>query len=230
MEPFGTFCDHLDVRVSDVPAARRFYDPFCASLGLTQIDAGAKWVVYESPNPSAPFLAITAEGEIVPCSTRFALRAASREEVDRVARVARDAGATRLESPQLCPEYAEAYYAAFFDDPDGNRYEICHRAAAARVARIWRGRVRPEKLDEYRRYLAETGLSDYSRTNGNRGAYLLTAQREGYGDAMALSFWESRDAIARFAGEPIDHARYYPQAEEYLLEFPENVEHFDLTY
>jgi catechol 2,3-dioxygenase-like lactoylglutathione lyase family enzyme/heme-degrading monooxygenase HmoA len=228
--PFGAFCDHLDVRVSDLLAARTFYDPFCASLGLTEVDAGSQWVVYESPNPAAPFLAITAEEEFGPCRTRAALRGASKEDVDRIARAARDAGATRFVPPQLCPEYSEGYYAAFFDDPDGNRYEICHRAAPARVARIWRGRVPPDKLDEYRQYVAETGLSDYTNTLGNRGAYILTAQREGYGDVTTLSFWESRDAIARFAGEPIERARYYPHDEQYLLEFPENVEHFDLTF
>ena len=93
-----------------------------------------------------------------------------------------------------------------------------------------RGRVPPDKLDEYRQYVAETGLSDYTNTLGNRGAYILTAQREGYGDVTTLSFWESRDANARFAGEPIDRARYYPHDEQYSLEFPENVEHFDLTF
>ncbi|MGB6517461.1 MAG: VOC family protein [Candidatus Cybelea sp.] len=226
----GAFFDHLDVRVSNLYAARAFYDPFCAALGLTRVDAGSQWIVYESPSPDAPFLALTADREVAPCKTRVALRAGSREEVERIARIAADAGATRFEAPHLCPEYAEGYYAAFFEDLDGNRYEICHRVTGATIARIWRGRVRSSNLDEYRQYEAETGLTDYANTAGNRGAYLLTAPRDGYVDVLTLSFWESREAVARFAGEPIERARYYPRDDEFLLEFPDFVEHFDLTF
>jgi heme-degrading monooxygenase HmoA len=42
-----------------------------------------------------------------------------------------------------------------------------------------------------------------------------------------LSLWESREAIARFAGDDIDLARYYPQDSRYLLRFAERVEHFE---
>jgi predicted lactoylglutathione lyase/heme-degrading monooxygenase HmoA len=222
--------DHLDVRVSDLRTARAFYDPFCAALGLTEVDESQQSAVYQSPNQDAPFLAITTERDSAPCRTRIALRAASRQEVERVARAAADAGATRFEAPHLCPQYSEGYYAAFFEDLDDNRYEICHRATGATIARIWRGRVRSSNLEEYRQYEAETGLTDYVNTKGNRGAYLLTAPRDGYVDILTLSFWESQEAIALFAGEPIDRARYYPRDKEFLLEFPERVEHFDLNF
>jgi hypothetical protein len=59
---------------------------------------------------------------------------------------------------------------------------------------------------------------------------LLTAGHETHGDVLTLSLWDSHDAIARFCGEPIDRARYYASDEEYLLDFPEHVEHFDTTF
>ena len=222
------FCDHLDVRVKDVAAARRFYEPFCAALGLTRVEAGPIWTSFESSDPSAPFLAIAADPNFSPSRTRIALRADSRADVDRIARVARIAGATNFEEPHHCPEYAEGYYAAFFDDPDGNRLEICYRPKRPMIARVWRGRVRREKLDEYREYIASSGLADYVNTEGNRGAFMLTAPGDTHGHVLTLSFWDSREAIARFAGEPIDRARYYPRDEEFLLDFPEHVEHFDV--
>ena len=58
---------------------------------------------------------------------------------------------------------------------------------------------------------------------------MLTAPREDFGEVITLSFWDTREAIAAFAGEPIDRARYYPEDEAYLLDFPERVEHYDLT-
>ena len=32
---------------------------------------------------------------------------------------------TAIEGPGIHPEYGDDYYAVFFEDPDGNRYEIC---------------------------------------------------------------------------------------------------------
>lgn len=224
-----TLCDHLDVRVKDVHEARKFYDTFCAALGLTRIEVGAKWTSFESTESSGPFIAITSDPSFSPSPTRIAFRADSRDEVDRIARAAKTVGATRFEEPALCPEYAEGYYAAFFDDPDGNRYEICYRPMTSTIARLWRGRVRSGKLEEYRQYVASSGLADYVNTEGNRGAFILTAARAAHGDVLTLSFWSTREAIARFAGESIDRARYYPRDEEFLLEFPEQVEHFDVS-
>jgi hypothetical protein len=45
--------------------------------------------------------------------------------VDRLAGVAQEAGARNMSGPRACPEYNPTYYAAFFDDPCGNKLEIC---------------------------------------------------------------------------------------------------------
>lgn len=121
------FCDHLDVRVRDIVRARPFYDPVCAALGLSRIDAGGEWVVYESDDATGAFLAITADAEFTISHSRFAFRADSTDEVERIARISQASGAIDFEPPIACPEYAEGYYASFFSDPDGNRYEICFR-------------------------------------------------------------------------------------------------------
>lgn len=97
------------------------------------------------------------------------------------------------------------------------------------IARIWRGRVHNGLLEEYRTYIAQTGLRDYVATEGNRGAYMLTQQHATHGEVITISYWDSYDAIARFAGEPYDRARYYPEDRRFLLDFPEHVEHYDVT-
>lgn len=97
------------------------------------------------------------------------------------------------------------------------------------IARVWRGRVRNGLLDEYRAYIAQTGLRDYAATPGNRGAYMLTQQQATHGEVMTVSFWDSYESIARFAGLPYDRARYYPEDRRFLLDFPERVDHYDLT-
>jgi heme-degrading monooxygenase HmoA len=97
------------------------------------------------------------------------------------------------------------------------------------VARVWRGRVRPGLLEEYRRYVVEACLPDYRAIPGNLGAYVFTKESVDHGDVITLSFWDSYDAIAVFAGDDIDRARYYAEDPRFLLDFPERVEHFEVT-
>ena len=44
-----------------------------------------------------------------------------------VAEVLREAGGKALEGPEICVDYSPGYYAFFFEDPDGNKLEICCR-------------------------------------------------------------------------------------------------------
>jgi heme-degrading monooxygenase HmoA len=97
------------------------------------------------------------------------------------------------------------------------------------IARVWRGRVRPGLLDEYRQYVAHECLPDYRATPGNLGAYIFTKESGDHGDVITLSFWDSYESIRGFAGEGISLARYYPEDPRFLLDFPEHVEHFEIT-
>jgi heme-degrading monooxygenase HmoA len=45
---------------------------------------------------------------------------------------------------------------------------------------------------------------------------------------LLLSFWRSLEDIKKFAGADVERARYYPEDSDYLLEFEENVVHFEL--
>jgi catechol 2,3-dioxygenase-like lactoylglutathione lyase family enzyme len=121
------FCDHIDARVKDLTAARRFYDAFCSAIGLTNARVSGDWVLYGSEDWTGTFIGVTSDREFTPNRCRIAMRAKTRADVDRIARIVADAGAGEYEAPHLCPEYSEDYYASFFSDPDGNRWEICHR-------------------------------------------------------------------------------------------------------
>jgi len=96
------------------------------------------------------------------------------------------------------------------------------------IARIWRGRIRARDVDEYRAYIASTGLSDYAATQGNRGAHMLTRVDGDVAHVITLSFWDDLESIRAFAGEDVTRARYYPQDQRFLLGFPECVEHFEV--
>ena len=45
---------------------------------------------------------------------------------------------------------------------------------------------------------------------------------------LFVSFWESEEAIRRFAGDEIERARYYPEDASYLLELELDVAHYEV--
>lgn len=71
-----------------------------------------------------PSIGFDEEGKPIAGSTQLAFHVDSRADVDAVARAIVAAGACKVDGPALCPEYGDAYYAVFFEDADGNRYEV----------------------------------------------------------------------------------------------------------
>jgi heme-degrading monooxygenase HmoA len=100
------------------------------------------------------------------------------------------------------------------------------------IARQWRGWVATERADTYLGYLDATGLSEYKETPGNLGAYCLMRDLgDGRTEVVALSFWESMDAVKAFAGEDVDRAVYYPEDDDYLVgERETTVQHFRVPW
>lgn len=123
--------DHVDARVKSREKARALYDALLPAMGFTRISEDPQTICYYLPGEdrSAPFFGIDLDPEHRPNGTRIAFRAASRSEVDRLAAIARAAGATAMEGPEICEGYTPFYYAAFFEDAEGNKLEICYRQA-----------------------------------------------------------------------------------------------------
>jgi heme-degrading monooxygenase HmoA len=96
------------------------------------------------------------------------------------------------------------------------------------IARIWRGVIRAEHVEEYLAYIETTGGGEYKRTPGNRGAWVMSRTGDDRAEIIALSFWDSREAIEGFAGPDIEKSVLYPEDEKYLLE-PSTITHYEIT-
>ena len=118
--------DHVDLRVRSLAEARSFYETLLPALGFTR-DVGIEgWLQYEAEGPdgATEFVGVTESPQHVANECRIAFRAESIRDVERLAAIVVQAGARHVEGPL----YEEAsYYAVFFEDPSGNRLEICCR-------------------------------------------------------------------------------------------------------
>ena len=137
MEPI---IDHIEITVADMSVAVPFYDKMLPLLGFdlrcrsaAVIEAHDKHVVsYEHPRLG---FAVTSARTAVASEKvnrrkpgslhHLAFKAESRADVDRLHTELRAIGATIVAPPREYPEYTPAgYYALFFKDPEGIKYEI----------------------------------------------------------------------------------------------------------
>lgn len=118
--------DHIDLRVRSLSEARPFYEKLLPALGFTRDVGIEEWFQYEAvgADEATEFFGVTESPQHVANECRVAFWADSIGEVDRLAEIVVHAGARNVEGPL----YEEArYYAVFFEDPSGNRLEICYR-------------------------------------------------------------------------------------------------------
>jgi heme-degrading monooxygenase HmoA len=96
------------------------------------------------------------------------------------------------------------------------------------IARMWHGKTKTEKADEYERYLRAEGISKIKAIDGNKGVQLLRKSEGDTTEFMVISYWESIDAIKKFAGEDYQKAYQLPRDPEYLLKPESVVQHFEV--
>ncbi|HEY8297550.1 MAG TPA: VOC family protein [Candidatus Baltobacteraceae bacterium] len=117
---------HIDLRVRDGARALAFYDTLLAEFGFLRVTEPPFTAVEptwrrERWEANDEFFGFIVDPEFVPNQNRIAFHASSRDQVDRVTDAARKANARDIDGPE---DYG-GYYASFFEDPDGNRLEVC---------------------------------------------------------------------------------------------------------
>ncbi|HEY5426961.1 MAG TPA: VOC family protein [Candidatus Tumulicola sp.] len=115
---------HIDVHVRDLAGASKLFDALSAQVGYRKRSDEPDFVGYETRDGGRPRVGFIADPEHRAGSMQLAFAVESRERVDAAAAAARAAGARAVDGPMLNPEYGDDYYAVFFEDADGNRYEI----------------------------------------------------------------------------------------------------------
>jgi heme-degrading monooxygenase HmoA len=97
------------------------------------------------------------------------------------------------------------------------------------IARTWTGKTRQADADGYINYMQATGFKEYLETDGNLGVVALRRTVDDGVEFLFLSFWESIDAVRRFAGEAYGRAVFYPEDDAYLIDRDQHVDHYEVV-
>ncbi len=97
------------------------------------------------------------------------------------------------------------------------------------IARMWHRRTPIAKADAYAGLLNRTAIPDCHAIPGNLAVHILRRDEGEVAHFIAFTLWESLPAIEKFAGTPVDQAKYYPEDRDFLLEFELKVQHWEVT-
>ncbi len=120
--------DHVDIRVSDFDASKRFYDTVLSVLDKerTATEEGfAEWSAFSIHSDDRPVTQRLHVAFFAP-----------RERVDAFHRAGVEAGFTSDGEPGPRPQYTPEYYGAFLLDPDGNSVEAVSVAGERKLGQI----------------------------------------------------------------------------------------------
>jgi heme-degrading monooxygenase HmoA len=95
------------------------------------------------------------------------------------------------------------------------------------IARIWRGRTTAAKADEYARYLYEHGIRRLEEKA--LGVQLLREDRASESEFVTISYWESVEAMSRFAGPDPRRIHHLERDAEFLIELPSGVQVLEIV-
>ncbi|MFL6935390.1 MAG: antibiotic biosynthesis monooxygenase family protein [Xanthobacteraceae bacterium] len=99
--------------------------------------------------------------------------------------------------------------------------------ATPKIARIWRGRTIAARADEYAAYLYAHGIRPLE--DKALGVQLLREDRADETEFVTISYWESVEAMSRFAGKDPRRIHHLARDPEFLIELPESVQVLDIT-
>jgi glyoxylase I family protein len=124
---------HLDITLQDVSHSALFYEPVLTFMGYRRSRTRPDLIGWDLQAPYG-VVSVDIRAARTPqkhdrysCGLHhFAWHAESRDDVDRMYALLVSIGATVLDTPAEYPRYGDGYYAVFFADPDGLKFEFVH--------------------------------------------------------------------------------------------------------
>ena len=98
------------------------------------------------------------------------------------------------------------------------------------IARTWRGQALPEKAGDYQRHFETAVCPALAGLAGHRGAWLLRREVDGRVEFLAVTLWDSVEAIHAFAGDDVEAAHVEPEGRAALVAFDDFARHYEVVH
>jgi catechol 2,3-dioxygenase-like lactoylglutathione lyase family enzyme len=131
--------NHIALTVRSLDESEsRFYAPVLGFLGFEKVeDIPEKMTLWFNAGAGVAVNLWQAEGVLgghvhhryAPGFHHCAFSVESREEVEQLHALLKERGARVLDAPAEYPQYAPGYYAVYFEDDDGLKFEAVHMPA-----------------------------------------------------------------------------------------------------
>jgi len=97
------------------------------------------------------------------------------------------------------------------------------------IVRMWHGWATPANADAYEEHFESTVQEHLRGVPGFRRAELLRRVANDEVEFIAVTLWDTLDAVRDFAGAAYDRAVVEPEAERVLSRFDSTVLHFHVS-
>jgi len=95
------------------------------------------------------------------------------------------------------------------------------------ITRTWHGRTHIKDADQYLKFLLSEGTREYRETQGNISVRVWRSIENETCHFWTVTEWQDIESIKAFAGEDYEKAKYYAFDQGILLEFEEDVRHYE---
>src|SRR2546430_16893541 len=111
--------DHIDLRVTDLKRAHKFYSKLLPAFGFIRDRSSGRWGIFYAAGGDKPeaFFGFTQDRRHQPNGTRIAFWADTRDEVDRLARLVRKIGGKKMGRPEGCRAHNPGHLPRLFLKP-----------------------------------------------------------------------------------------------------------------
>ena len=96
------------------------------------------------------------------------------------------------------------------------------------IARHWRGWTQPQNADSYELLLKQTVLPSLEKLQGYKGGYLLREDGPEEVEFVVVNFFDSLEAVRRFAGPEYSVPVFEPEAKKLLSRIEPIARHYDV--
>ena len=96
------------------------------------------------------------------------------------------------------------------------------------IARHWRGWTTLGNADAYETLLRETVLPQIRQVEGHLGVYLLRSDARDESEFVVINFFDSLDAVKRFAGPDYRVSVFEPEARRLLARIEPTAKHYEV--